>query len=153
LGAAPADVALVLLPGAVAALLALAALGRVLRRMPGPRLLPWLAIVALIGVAALLTASAPWVAALALVAIEGGAAGWYPIARAAAFDRYPGRPGLVRAILGVATPAELALPGVVGLVAGHFGITAGVAVLGLAPVGVLLLLPRQQAAKVPLPVR
>ncbi len=139
LGATPGQIGLLLLPGAFGAMFGLLVLERVLTRRSGTGLLPIMALLALAGVVALLLAPSLWVAGAALAIIGLGAAGWYPIARAAAFDRYPGRPGLVRTVLGVTEPAELALPGAIGLISTQLGIRAGVAVLGLAPLIVLLL--------------
>ena len=108
----------------------------------GVRLLPWLALLTLAGIVALLLAPTLWLAAVALVAIGLGATGWYPIARAATYDRLPGRAGLARAITGLVMPLELALPVVVGLVADRLGIVVALGFLGLAPIGVLLFAPR-----------
>ncbi len=48
---------------------------------------------------------------------------------------------MVRAVTDLGRPFEVALPGIVGLVAGRFGVLAGVGLLGLAPVLILLLVP------------
>ncbi len=80
---------------------------------------------------------------LALFVIGFGAASWYPIAKAAAYTRHPGRSGTVRAVIGLGAPFEVALPGIVGFVAGRFGILAGIGLLGLAPLFVLLLVPKK----------
>lgn len=129
-----------------AGLLALAALDRLLARgrIQAIRLLPCLAVVTLIGVLLLLTAPAFWIAALTLVIIDVGSASWYPIAKAAAYDTLPGHTGTVRAVESLAAPVEMALPAVTGLVAGPLGIVAGVALLGAAPLGILLFAPRRK---------
>ena len=108
-------------------------------------MLSWLALLTLAGIAALLFAQTLWLAGAALFAIGLGATGWYPVARAATYDRLPGRAGLARAITGLLMPLELALPAVVGLLAERFSLVAALGVLGLAPVGVLLLTPRSAA--------
>ena len=112
------------------------------RRTVAPqRLLRWLALLALVGMIGLLTIRSTWLAALALFVIGLGVAGWYPIAKAEAYARLPGRSGMVRAVTDLGRPFEVALPGIVGLVAGRFGVLAGVGLLGLAPVLILLLVP------------
>jgi FSR family fosmidomycin resistance protein-like MFS transporter len=144
---------LLLALGMVGGIMGLFALERFLARHPeqrqlGVRLLPWLALLTLLGVIALLLAQTLWLAGGALFAIGLGATGWYPVARAATYDRLPGRAGLARAITGLLAPLDLALPAVVGLLAERFSLVVALGVLGLAPVGVLLLTPRS-AAKTP----
>ena len=141
---------LLLALGMVGGIMGLFALERFLARHPeqrqlGVRLLPWLALLTLAGIAALLLAQTLWLAGAALFAIGLGATGWYPVARAATYDRLPRRAGLARAITGLLMPLELALPAVVGLLAERFSLVAALGVLGLAPVGVLLLAPRSAA--------
>ena len=143
LGATPAQVGFALLPGAIAALLSLAVLERVLPTVERRYLLPITALVALCGMVVLLTAGSLPVAVTGLVVVHAGAAVWYPVARAAAYDRYPGRSGLVRAILSITDLVELVLPVGVGLVAARSGILMGLALLGVAPILVLLLAPRR----------
>jgi hypothetical protein len=48
---------------------------------------------------------------------------------------------MVRTLISLGGPFEIVLPGIVGLIASNSGIRAGVAVLGIAPLLVLLLLP------------
>jgi hypothetical protein len=86
-----------------------------------------------------------WLIALALFLIGAGVTGWYPIAKGQAYTLFPGRPGMVRTLISLGGPFEIALPGIVGLIAGTFGIEAGVAVLGTAPLLILLLLPGTRA--------
>ena len=141
---------LLLALGMVGGIMGLFALERILARHPeqrqlGVRLLPWLALLTLAGIAALLLAQTLWLAGAALFAIGLGATGWYPVARAATYDRLPRRAGLARAITGLLMPLELALPAVVGLLAERFSLVVALGVLGLAPVGVLLLTPRSAA--------
>lgn len=108
----------------------------------GVRLLPWLALLTLAGIVTLLLAPSLWLAGIGLFVIGLGATGWYPVAKAAAYDRLPGRAGLALAIIGLLMPLELILPALVGVLADHFGLIAALGFLGLAPVGVLLLAPR-----------
>ena len=138
---------LLLALGMIGGMIGLFALERFLTSRPeqhraGVRLLPWLALLTLAGIVALLLAPALWLAGVALFAIGLGATSWYPVARAATYDRLPGRAGLARAITGLIMPLELALPVVVGLLAERFGLVVALGFLGLAPVGVLLLIPR-----------
>jgi predicted MFS family arabinose efflux permease len=137
---------LALAAGMVGSVLGLLALHRLLKRISGPRLLPWLALLTLVGVIALLLAPTIWLAAAALFLLDFSAAGWYPISKAAAYARLPGRTGTVQAVITLGEPFEVALPLVVGLVAGQFGVLAGLAFLGLAPLGVLLVAPKGRKA-------
>jgi MFS family permease len=106
------------------------------------RLLIALAVVALIGVAGFLTIHLLWIAALMLFITSLGVTGWYPIAKAAAYDRLPGRSGTVLAVISLGGPFEIALPGIIGFVAARFGLLAGLGLLGLAPLLMLLLAPK-----------
>jgi MFS family permease len=164
LHASEAAVAGVIAVGVGGGLAALIVMDRMQGRVAGARLLLAMALVALAGVVVLLTAgtllgtplrngseglrarrghyAALWVAALGLLLAQAGAAGWYPVAKAGAYARRPGQSGLVLAAIGLSAPFEIALPGVVGLLAGRFGIVVGLGFLGLAPLGVLLLAPR-----------
>ncbi|HEY7343605.1 MAG TPA: hypothetical protein VH591_22240 [Ktedonobacterales bacterium] len=145
-----ASVSLILALGMIGGMVGLLALERLLARNPaqqaiGVRLLPWLALMTLVGIVALLLAQALWLAAVALFVIGLGATGWYPVARAATYDRLPGRAGLARAITGLVMPIELILPALVGLLAERFSLVVALGFLGLAPIGVLLLAPRVHA--------
>lgn len=129
-------------------LLALFALDRLQMRIAGLRLLPWMALIALAGVAVFLLAPSVAVAALGLALTELGAVGWYPIAKAAAYAALPGRSGLVRAVVLLGAPFETALPGAVGLIAARFSLAAGLGFLALGPIAMLLLLPwRKHSAR------
>jgi hypothetical protein len=70
-----------------------------------------------------------------------GASGLYPIAKAEAYARQPGRSGTVRAIINLGAPFEVALPGITGLIAARFGLLASLGFLGLAPLLILILMP------------
>ena len=130
----------------VGSLVGLLTLDRVFRksRISSVRLLSWLALLSLVGVIGFLVTRSIWLATVALFVIHLGVAGWYPIAKAQAYDRQPGRSGTVRAVIGLGAPFEVALPGLVGIVAGRFGALAGVALLGLAPLLILLLVPKSR---------
>ncbi len=125
-------------------LLGLLALGPLAKRMAPQQLLLWLALLTLIGVIGFLITNSIWLATFALFIIGLGVAGWYPIAQAEAYAQLPGRSGTVLAIIGLGTPFEIALPGIVGFIAGRFGLLAGLGFLGLAPIFMLLLIPRHK---------
>ncbi len=106
-----------------------------------PRLL--LAIMAgvvLGGMAALVTASSVMAAGVGLAIVGLGGAGWYPIAKGQAFAQLPGRAALVRAMASLTSPLEALLAAAIGLVSLHFGLAAGIACLGTAPLLMLALL-------------
>jgi FSR family fosmidomycin resistance protein-like MFS transporter len=126
------------------AILGLFMLDRLLSRFRGERLLPALACLTLVGTLLFLNVRTFGWASAALLLIGLGAAGWYPIAKAAAYATLPGRTGTVLAVLGITAPFEAALPAVVGAVASRWGIHASMGLLALAPLGVLLLAPRSR---------
>ena len=136
-------ISLVLATGMVGAVAGLVALDRLLKRVAGVRLLPWLALLSLAGVVGFLAAPSLWLAAAALFLFDLSAAGFYPVTKAAAYGRLPGRAGTVQAVIALGEPFEIVLPVVVGLIAGQFGVLAAVGFLGLAPLGILLLAPLQ----------
>ena len=105
------------------------------------RLLAGMAVVVLAGMLLLLTTHSIWLAGLALGVIGLGSAGWYPIAQGQTYAQLPGHSSLVRAITGLGAPFDAALPAIVGLLASRFGLLAGLAFLGSAPLLMLLALP------------
>jgi fucose permease len=143
LGAVPVAISLALGAQMVGGLATLVVLDRVAVRWQPERLVAAVAVVTLAGVVMLLSTRSIVLAAAALFVIGAGAAGWYPIAKAQAYALLPGRSGTVRAVEDLGAPFEVALPLVVGALADRFGITAGMSVLGLAPLLVLLVLPRR----------
>ncbi len=143
LGAVPVAISLALGAQMVGGLATLVVLDRVAVRWQPERLVAVVAVVTLAGVVMLLSTRSIVLAAAALFVIGAGAAGWYPIAKAQAYALLPGRSGTVRAVDDLGAPFEVALPLVVGALADRFGITAGMSVLGLAPLLVLLVLPRR----------
>jgi predicted MFS family arabinose efflux permease len=104
------------------------------------RLLAGMAVIVLAGMLLLLTTRTIWLAGLALGVVGLGAAGWYPIAQAQTYAQLPGRSSLVRAITGLGAPFDAALPAIVGFLAARFGLLAGLAFLGSAPLLLLLAL-------------
>lgn len=129
-------------------LAALVILDRLAGRLRTPALLSWLAVLASGGVALLLLAPAPWVAVAGLFLSGVGAAGWYPLAKARAYEALPGRSGTVRALLGLGEPYQVALPAIVGLIASRWGIGPALAFLGISGIGVLVVAPRREGAPV-----
>jgi MFS family permease len=114
-------------------------LRRTASQMPH-RLLAGMAVVVLVGMLLLLTTRTIWLVGLALGLVGLGAAGWYPIAQAQTYTQLPGRSSLVRAITGLGAPFDAALPAIVGFLAARFGLLAGLAFLGSAPLLLLLAL-------------
>ncbi len=126
----------------VASLLTLLVLDRVTGRASALHLLPLMALATLTGVTLLLIGASPLLVLPGLFLCGAGSAGWYPLANAAAYARFPGRTGTVRAILGLGEPFNILLPAVTGLIATELGITAAVLFLGLSSLGVFLAAPR-----------
>ena len=125
----------------VGALLGLFILYRfLLHRFAARRLLIWLSIIVLIAMIVFLTIHTLPVATVALFVIGLCAANWYPLAKGEAYSILPGQTGTVRAVVSLFNILDVVLPGLVGLVAGRFGILAGVSVLGTAPILMLVLL-------------
>ena len=88
----------------------------------------------------LLATRSLWFAATALFVINTATAGWFPIAQGQAYLRFPGRAGTVRTVNSLLGAPLVALPWFVGMVAGQFGVVAGLGMLGLAPILMLVLL-------------
>jgi MFS family permease len=142
--ASESAVSLVLAVGIAGGLLALIVIDRLSHRVAGITLLPWLAVITLAGFILFLSAPTVPIAAVGLTLVEIGAAGWYPIAKAAAYSMFPARPGVVLAVMSLGIPLDIALPGCIGLLASHAGLPAAIGVLALSPLGVLLLQSRGQ---------
>ncbi|HEX6483497.1 MAG TPA: MFS transporter [Ktedonobacteraceae bacterium] len=137
-------IGLVIVIQMIGSFLGLFVIDRLVGRVAPQRLLTWSALLALVGVVGLLSLHSIWLAACSLFVIDLGASGLYPIAKAEAYARQPGRSGVVRAVISLGQPFEIVLPGIVGLVASRFGVLAGVGLLGLAPVLVLIVMPRRR---------
>lgn len=142
-------VSLALLANLIGSMFGLLLLDRVFSHLPGSRLLPWYALLALVGMLSFLLAPGVWAATGALFLVGLGASGWYPVAMAAAYRTHPGRSGLVRAVYSLGSPFEVALPGVVGFLSGRFGLLVGLGFLGLAPLLVLLVMPHASRPEPP----
>ena len=123
------------------ALLGLFLLDRFLLKRTTPRqLLLWLSLLVLVGMVCLLSIHIVWVVTLALFVIGLSASGWYPVANGQAYARLPGHASIVRAVMSLFVAVDVAIPGIVSIIADHYGLTAGLGFLGLAPVLMLLLL-------------
>ncbi|MBO0777713.1 MAG: MFS transporter [Ktedonobacteraceae bacterium] len=145
LHASQAAIGIILTIGLLGGLLGLTLLDRWpwLRRAASEtphRLLAGMAMLVLAAMVLFLSVRNVWLAGLALFVVSLGAAGWYPVAKARAYAQMPGRSGLVRTIVGLGAPFEMVLPGIVGVLAGQSGLLAGLALLGSAPLLILLAL-------------
>ena len=130
--------------GMLGGFLGLFLLDRLLGRVTPLRLLRVASLLALVGVLGLLLLRVLWFAPLAFFIVSLGSACLYPIVEAQAYARLPGRSGMMRFISSLGQPFEIVLPALVGFVAGRFGLLAGLALLGSAPVFFLLLAPRSE---------
>ena len=131
-----------------AAFIGLFIMERLLGRIAPPRLLTIASSLTLVGVLGFLFVRTLWFAPIALFVLSLGNAGLYPLVESEAYNRLPGRSGTIRAIIGgLGQPFEIVLPGVVGLIAGRFGLLASLGFLGIAPVLFLLLAPRRKTMK------
>ncbi len=104
-------------------------------------------LIALVGVLGLLLLRVLWFAPLAFFIVSLGSACLYPIVEAQAYARLPGRSGMMRFISSLGQLFGIVLPALVGFVAGRFGLLAGLALLGSAPVFFLLLAPKVSEAR------
>jgi Na+/melibiose symporter-like transporter len=111
-----------------------------LKRIAPHKLLAWLAVLTLLGMIAFFILHTPWIVILALCIIDIGAVGWYPLATGQAYACLSGRSGTVLAVINLFTPLEAALPGLIGLVAGRFGLITALGVLATAPLWMLIFL-------------
>ena len=124
----------------IGAFLGLFVLERVLLRRFAPHhILIGLALIIIAGMVCFLTLHAIWFTGLALFVIGVGVAGLYPVALGQAYQYYPGRSGIVRAVISLGAPFEVVLPSIVGFIAGGFGVMASICLLGTAPIFVILL--------------
>jgi MFS family permease len=133
---------LALLAPIIGALLSLALMDRLGKMIAASRLLELAALVTLVGLSGFVMAQSLWPALLGLFLTGLGAAPWYPVAVAQAFDLLPGRSGTVRTLQSLFAPFEIAAPLLVGLAAEQWGIQAGVGVLLVAPILIVIALPR-----------
>ena len=143
LHASEAVIGLVIVVQMIGSFVGLFIVDRIVGRIAPQRLLIGSALLTIAGVAGFLSLHSIWLAACSLFVIDLGASALYPIAKAEAYARQPGRSGVVRAVISLGQPFEIVLPGIVGLVASRFGVLAGLGLLGLAPVLVLILMPRR----------
>ncbi|MCC6167256.1 MAG: MFS transporter [Caldilineaceae bacterium] len=142
LGTTPAVASLFLMTPVIGGLGGLALLHVLGARYAPIRLLQGSALVTMAGLVVFLVSRAPLLTLFGLGLAGLGAAFWYPIMAAGAYDSLPGRSGTVRALGSLRKPLEIALPLLLGLAAERWGIAWGVGLLLAAPVAVLLLAPR-----------
>ncbi len=142
LGVTPEFISLALLAPTVGGLLSLTWLERKGKKLAPGQLLGIAGIASLLGILGLVTA-AHWIIALPALLLTGfGAAPWYTVAQAQALKSLPGRSGTVGALQALFAPIEIAAPLLIGLVAEHWGIQAGLVMFLIAPVLVLIARPR-----------
>ena len=139
---------------ALAILIAAEAIGlalceRLLRRMPSRRLLALSAVACAIAYAGWLAAPNLALAIVALAAVGLTVAPLYPLTAAECYAALPDRSGAVHAAGHVFTPVMLILPWLLGWIADRAGTTAALAVLGVAPLGILLAAGSAARAKPP----
>ncbi len=144
LHAGPLAIGVTLAAEMACGMLALVVMERLAQRHRLRRWLPAMAVVTLIGLAGFLLAPSLWLAAIALCVTNCGVVGWYPLAKAAAYETMPGRSGTVRAVISLGQPFEVVLPAIVGFIASRFDAWSGVATLGTAPLLMLALFPYQE---------
>jgi FSR family fosmidomycin resistance protein-like MFS transporter len=115
----------------------------VLRRVSGRRYLRMSAAAALFVYPVFLLVP-EYGAKLALVALLGLLnSGWYAIPKAGLYESLPGRSGAAIAVGGVAGLAGAGVPLVLGVVAGAVGLAPTMWILLLAPVALLVLVPKR----------
>jgi predicted MFS family arabinose efflux permease len=142
-----AEVSLALMALMAGGVLGLVALDRLLLSVSPRRLLPWLSLVTLAGLACLLLGQSLWLIIPALFVLGVSTAGLYPIMQAEAYTSLPpGRSGTVQAVMGVVAPLGVATPWLLGMVAEQAGLGVALALTGLAPIAILLFAPRKADA-------
>src|SRR5205085_8162465 len=97
---------------------------------------------ALVGLAA---AHSTLAAAIALAVLGMFSSMLHPLAKARAYATLPGRPALVNAVAAAMIPLDIAAPIGLGLVATHAGPSIAVALLLVAPLGILAVAIRYRA--------
>ncbi len=143
-----AVIGLVIVIHMIGGFLGLILLDRLVKRIAAHRLLIGLALLTLPGMIGFLALHSIWLVACSLFVMSLGASGLYPIAQAEAYARQPGHSAMVRTVIGLGAPFEIVLPGIVGLVASRFGLLAGVGLLGLAPLLILIIVPKRRQVSI-----
>jgi FSR family fosmidomycin resistance protein-like MFS transporter len=143
-GTSPVTAALAVTVLGICGLIGDALLVPVLRRVDGLRVLRWSAAAVLVAYPAFL--AAPGIAAkIALLAALGALrAGWYAIPQARLFDEFHGSSGTAVAISDLGGLAARILPIGIGVLAQRAGLGAAMWVLLVAPVALLVGLPRRR---------
>ncbi|HEX2267525.1 MAG TPA: MFS transporter [Actinomycetota bacterium] len=144
-GFTPAAAGLAVLVSTVAGLIGEAAMLGILRRVPGLRYLRISAVLAAAVFVAFLLA--PWPAAKlgAVAMLSIVTAGWYTVPNARLYDALPGRSGTAVALTSASDLVGALLPLSVALVAGRAGLGLALWICLLAPVALLILVPRHEA--------
>lgn len=142
----PVEISLVFGGQTVGGMLGLALLNHILKSIPMKYLLSLGACLAFIGFVGLLSTPFLWLASIALFVLGLGGSTWYPLAKASAYESLPGRSGTIGAVIDLMAPLQAVTPLAVGFVSQQFGITAGIGLLGLAPIAVLFLIPYSQTS-------
>jgi len=127
------------------AVLGLAAGEALLRRIEPMRLLLWSAAFCALSWFAFLSVEGAAAASFWLFATGALAALQYPIAKAQAYRALPERSGAVNAVLTLFGVIELPLPILIGVVADNWGLGVALALLGLQPLGLLVLIASRPA--------
>lgn len=148
-GASPVTAALAVTVLGISGLVGDALLVPVLRRVDGLRVLRWTATAMLVAYPAfLLVPGTP--AKLALLSTLGALrAGWYAIPQARLFDEFPGSSGTAVAISDLGGLAARVVPIGVGVLAQRAGLGPAMWALLVAPVSLLLGLPRRDSHEAP----
>jgi MFS transporter, FSR family, fosmidomycin resistance protein len=115
----------------------------VLKRVSGLRYLRASAVAALVAYPAFLVVPGYELKLVLAAALGLVNAGWYALPKARLYDALPGRSGAAVAVGGVAGLAGACVPLVLGFVAGAAGLATTMWLLLLAPVSLLLLVPRR----------
>jgi hypothetical protein len=111
------------------------------------RLLALLCILTLGGVVTLLFSRTLPLTIIALLVISASCTGWYPLAKGEAYASKPDHAAMVNAVISLGAPFEMLLPAAIGLISVNVGIIGGLAVLGTAPILMLIVLPYQHSRK------
>jgi len=144
-GASPPEAALAVAVWTASDLLGTAVLLRVLRRVAGTTCVRATALAVLVLVPALQLAGGLWPKLVLVGAIGALHSAWYPVTKARLYAELPGRGGLVLALTTVAGPVGALLPIGVGLLAARLGLHVAFWSVLVAPLALLLGVPRRSA--------
>ena len=88
---------------------------------------------------------------IAIVFVNFCNTGWYPILQGRLYSNLPGQSASIMAIGAVTTPIAKFFPFLIGLVADRFGLHNAMWILLLAPIALLIGLPRNNTHNSPVP--